>query len=179
MPTLRHDEVREELLAGLSAPGDGSWKPSPRSTRPRQVAARLAGLRAQAQLSQRETAKRAGIDQADLSRIESGRILPSLPTLLRLLDAVGGSLLLAGRAAPVASRASDAIGPSAIPTTKQASPRQTLAKRPVVGKASAGRGARPAKLTAKAATSSAGECTPAPASTTGAAAAPTKRLTRV
>ncbi len=157
MPTLRHDDVREELLAGLSGPGRQQLEAFASVYEARQVAARLAELRAEAQLSQRETAKRAGIDQADLSRIESGRTLPSLPTLLRLLDVVGGSLLLARRAAPVASRASNAIRPSGIPATKQVSPRQTLAKRPVAAKAAAGRGTRPAKLAAKAGAGRAGK----------------------
>jgi transcriptional regulator with XRE-family HTH domain len=175
VPTLRHDDVRAELLAGLSSAGRQQLEAFASVYEARQVAAGLAELRAQAQLSQRETAKRAGIDQADLSRIESGRIVPSLPTLLRLIDAVGGSLLLARRAAPIASRTSKAIKALAIPTTEQASPPQTLAKRPVVRKAAAGRG-RPAKLVAGAATTSAGKSTPAPAPTTGAAAVPTKRL---
>ncbi len=61
------------------------------------MTARLAELRAAANLSQRQAAKRAGVDQADLSRIESGQVTPSLPTLLRLLDAVGGTLIVARR----------------------------------------------------------------------------------
>ena len=54
MPTLRHDEVREELLAGLSAPGRRQLEAFASVYEARQVAARLAGLRAQAQLSQRD-----------------------------------------------------------------------------------------------------------------------------
>ena len=48
-------------------------------------------------------AKRAGVDQADVSRIESGQITPSLPTLLRLLDALGATLVLARRPSPAKS----------------------------------------------------------------------------
>jgi transcriptional regulator with XRE-family HTH domain len=71
----------------------------------RELTAQLAQLRLAANLSQRQAAKRAGVDQADVSRIESGQITPSLPTLLRLLDAVGATLVLARRPAPLKSAA--------------------------------------------------------------------------
>ncbi|HVA10281.1 MAG TPA: helix-turn-helix transcriptional regulator [Acidimicrobiales bacterium] len=97
MPTLRHDDVRNELLTGLSDAGRHQYDAFGAVHEARQVTARLAELREAANLSQRQAAKRAGVDQADLSRIESGQITPSLPTLLRLLDAVGGTLIVARR----------------------------------------------------------------------------------
>jgi transcriptional regulator with XRE-family HTH domain len=97
VPTLRHDDVRNELLTGLSAAGRHQYDAFGAVHEARQVAARLAELREAANFSQRQAAKRAGVDQADLSRIESGQITPSLPTLLRLLDAVGGTLIVARR----------------------------------------------------------------------------------
>jgi transcriptional regulator with XRE-family HTH domain len=100
MPTLRHEDIRDELIAGLSAAGRRQYEGFAAIYEARQIASGLAELRTTAHLSQREAAKRAGVDQADLSRIESGQITPSLPTLLRLLDVVGGSLVLARNPAP-------------------------------------------------------------------------------
>lgn len=110
MPTLRHDDVRNELLTGLSDVGRRQYDALGAVHEARQVTARLAELREAANLSQRQAAKRAGVDQADLSRIESGQITPSLPTLLRLLDAVGGTLIVARRRS--ASLPSDGGRPS-------------------------------------------------------------------
>ncbi len=95
MPTVRHDDVREELLSELSATGLRHYEALGAVHEARQLTAQLAELRVAANLSQRQAAQRAGVDQADLSRIESGQITPSLPTLLRVLDAIGGTLVLA------------------------------------------------------------------------------------
>jgi transcriptional regulator with XRE-family HTH domain len=100
VPTLRHEDVREQLLGGLSDEGRRQFEEFAAVYEARQVASHLAELRTAAGLSQREVAKRAGVDQADLSRIESAQITPSLPTLLRLLDVVGGTLVVAHKRAP-------------------------------------------------------------------------------
>jgi transcriptional regulator with XRE-family HTH domain len=97
VPAVRHDDLRDELLSDLSEDGRRQYEAFGAVHEARQVTARLAGLREAANLSQRQAAKRAGVDQADLSRIESGQVTPSLPTLLRLLDAVGGTLIVARR----------------------------------------------------------------------------------
>jgi len=97
VPALRHDDVRDELLSGLSEAGHRQYEAFGAVHEAREVAACLAELRAAANLSQRQAAKLAGVDQADLSRIESGQVTPSLPTLLRLLNAVGGTLIVARR----------------------------------------------------------------------------------
>lgn len=100
MPTLRHEDVRDELLAGLSDAGRRQFDGFAAVYEARQVASHLAEMRVAAGLSQREVAKRAGVDQADLSRIEAAQVTPSLPTLLRLLDVVGGRLVVAHKRAP-------------------------------------------------------------------------------
>lgn len=100
MPALRHEDVRDELLGGLSDAGRRQLDRFGAVYESRQVASHLAELRATTGLSQREVAKRAGVDQADLSRIESAQVIPSLPTLLRLLDVVGGTLVVARKRAP-------------------------------------------------------------------------------
>lgn len=97
MPAVRHDDIRNELLGGLSEDGRRQYEAFRAVHETRQVTARLVELREAANLSQRQAAKRAGVDQADLSRIESGQVTPSLPTLLRLLDAVGATLIVARR----------------------------------------------------------------------------------
>ena len=97
MPAVRHDDIRDELLGDLSEDGGRQYEAFRAVHEARQVTSRLAELREAASLSQRQTAKRAGVDQADLSRIESGQVTPSLPTLLRLLDVVGATLIVARR----------------------------------------------------------------------------------
>jgi transcriptional regulator with XRE-family HTH domain len=56
------------------------------------VGARLAALRAQRGVSQGMVARRAEIAPSYLSRIETGRVQPSLPMLLRILDALHADL---------------------------------------------------------------------------------------
>ena len=137
MPAVRHDEIRNELLAGLSEDGRRQYEAFGVVHEARQVTARLAELREAANLSQRQAAKRAGVDQADLSRIESGQVTPSLPTLLRLLDAVGGTLIVARRhsaspspagALPV-RRFQAATGTGRVPGVKRAAARAGAASR--------------------------------------------------
>jgi len=55
--------------------------------------------REEAGLSQRELAKRAGVSQADIARIESGARQPSIPTLQRIL--AGADKELRFRLAPI------------------------------------------------------------------------------
>lgn len=95
MPAIPHGDIRIELLGDLSEDGRRQYEALGAVHEARQLTARLAELREAANLSQRQAAKLAGVDQADLSRIESGQVTPSLPTLLRILDAVGGTLIVA------------------------------------------------------------------------------------
>lgn len=103
MPAVRHDDIRNELVSELSEDSRRQYEAFGAVHEARQVTARLAELREAANLSQRQAAKRAGVDQADLSRIESGQVTPSLPTLLRLLDVVGATLIVARRRSAPAS----------------------------------------------------------------------------
>lgn len=136
MPTVRHDEVREELLAGLSEAGRREYETLGAVYGARQLTAQLAELRSEANLSQRQAAKRAGVDQADVSRIESGQITPSLPTLLRLLDAVGATLVLA-RTTP--SRPSTKRPPAAAAARKRGATADPAPRaRPTAGPARTG-----------------------------------------
>lgn len=127
MPTVQHDDVRDELLAGLSKAGRRQLEAFASIYEARQVAARITELRAVAQISQREAARRAGIDQADLSRIESAQITPSLPTLLRILDAVGGTLVLA-RKTPARPPADAAVETARVPASTKAAARRVPAR---------------------------------------------------
>lgn len=142
MPTLRHEDVRDELLGGLSDEGRRQFKEFAAVYEARQVASHLAELRTAAGLSQREVAKRAGVDQADLSRIESAQITPSLPTLLRLLDVVGGTLVVAHKRAPHRKSAKASVAVSA---AGNARPRVSVA----ASAAKADRAARTARRSAK------------------------------
>jgi transcriptional regulator with XRE-family HTH domain len=109
---------RDELFAGLSDAGGIQFDALAAVHEARQVASRLAELRTTARLSQREVARRARVDQGDLSRIESAQITPSLPTLIRLLNVVGGSLVLARKATPPSRGSKPAQTPPAVSTKK-------------------------------------------------------------
>jgi DNA-binding transcriptional regulator YiaG len=53
----------------------------------------LIAARTQARLSQDEVARRMGTTQSVVARLESGRRLPSIRTMLRFAEAVGGYLV--------------------------------------------------------------------------------------
>jgi transcriptional regulator with XRE-family HTH domain len=52
------------------------------------LASRMAELRGEAQMSQREAARRAGMDQRNWSRIEQQKLNPRLDSLLRIQHAL-------------------------------------------------------------------------------------------
>jgi DNA-binding XRE family transcriptional regulator len=54
----------------------------------------LHGARTHRGLTQRELAETSGVTQADISRIERGVITPTVPTLLRLVQALGANLAI-------------------------------------------------------------------------------------
>ena len=56
------------------------------------LAMQVAELREQRGLTQEDLAKRTGIDQGDISRIERGAANPTERTLLRIGDALGAEL---------------------------------------------------------------------------------------
>jgi len=61
-------------------------------------------LRAREGLSQEELARRMGTTKAAISRLESGRHRPTMETLRRLAEALGGRLLVTIEMAPSAKR---------------------------------------------------------------------------
>lgn len=64
----------------------------------KQVADQLAALRMSLGVPQRELARRAGIDQGDVSKILSGRIPnPGIRTVVRLANALGAEIRLVAR----------------------------------------------------------------------------------
>lgn len=68
----------------------------------RSLGRRLRDARTSAGLSQTDLERASGIPKATLSRYENDRIMPSLPTLRRLAEALGvaESMLLSGRRTP-------------------------------------------------------------------------------
>lgn len=140
MPAVRHEDIRDELLAGLGEEGRRHYEAFGAIYEARQLAGRLAELRVEADLTQRQAAKLAGVDQADLSRIESGQIMPSLPTLLRLLDAVGGALVVTStRRSSTAPSTSSRRGSRGTTThqPRKADPRRRAGSTPATGRRSA------------------------------------------
>jgi DNA-binding XRE family transcriptional regulator len=61
------------------------------------LASEVIGLRLKHGLTQAELAKRCGIDQAEISRIETGNANPTARTLERIADALGADLHLVER----------------------------------------------------------------------------------
>jgi DNA-binding XRE family transcriptional regulator len=61
------------------------------------LAVQVIELREKHGLTQAELAKRSGIDQGDISRIERGSAMPNERTLLRIADALDADLRLVSR----------------------------------------------------------------------------------
>jgi DNA-binding XRE family transcriptional regulator len=61
------------------------------------LAVQVMELREKHGLTQAELAKRSGVDQGDISRIERGSAMPSERTLLRIADALDADLRLVSR----------------------------------------------------------------------------------
>ncbi|MHB1969356.1 MAG: helix-turn-helix domain-containing protein [Acidimicrobiales bacterium] len=68
-------------------------------------------------LTQKKLGKAAGVTQADISRIEHGRLIPSIGTLSRLTEALGGELTmnLPGAKSAVIAKAAPAAKPAGRP----------------------------------------------------------------
>jgi len=65
-----------------------------------EIAAELTKARLRAGLSQAELAQRMGTSQSAIARMENGRSLPSMTTILRLAEATGSRLHLRLAAEP-------------------------------------------------------------------------------
>jgi ribosome-binding protein aMBF1 (putative translation factor) len=74
------------------------------------VGVTLALARKARRLNQTELARRAGLDQGDLSRIERGITAPTAPPRLKLVEALGGQLTLTVPAEAEAGAKIDAEG---------------------------------------------------------------------
>ena len=62
------------------------------------IALQVVALREQQGLTQAELARRCGVDQGDISRIERGSTSPTARTLQRIADALGADVRLVARA---------------------------------------------------------------------------------
>ena len=59
-----------------------------------QIAEMIIKARHEEDITQQELAKRAGLGQASLSRIETGKVSPDIATLQKIANAVGKKLVL-------------------------------------------------------------------------------------
>jgi DNA-binding XRE family transcriptional regulator len=62
------------------------------------LASEVIGLRLKLGLTQAELAKRCGVDQGDISRIERGETSPTMRTMQRIADALGAEVHLVEKA---------------------------------------------------------------------------------
>ena len=83
--TITHADVKAELLK------DPEFRKVYEESEPAYQLARLRILRG---LTQQELAERAGMTQSVVARVESGRANPSLTTLERLAEALGGRVTI-------------------------------------------------------------------------------------
>ena len=75
------------------------------------MAMQVIALREKRGLTQAELAKRCGVDQGDISRIERGAVFPTTRTLQRIAEALGADVRLVEREPFELSREGDAAGP--------------------------------------------------------------------
>jgi ribosome-binding protein aMBF1 (putative translation factor) len=75
------------------------------------LAAQVMELRDKHGLTQAELAKRCGVDQGDISRIERGETSPTTRTLQRIADALGADLRLVEREQSEVSQLADPAQP--------------------------------------------------------------------
>jgi ribosome-binding protein aMBF1 (putative translation factor) len=67
------------------------------------LASELLGARKQAHLSQKELSVRSGVQQAEISKIERGEVVPTLTTMNKLLHPLGRRLAIVEDREPIAA----------------------------------------------------------------------------
>lgn len=67
------------------------------------LASELLGARKHAHLSQKELALRSGVQQAEISKIERGEVVPTLTTMNKLLHPLGRRLAIVEDDEPIAA----------------------------------------------------------------------------
>jgi len=93
--TIPFETIKQRLLA------DPEVKREYEALAPEfEIAAELTKARLRAGLSQAELAQRMGTSQSAIARMENGRSLPSMTTILRLAEATGSRLHLRLAAEP-------------------------------------------------------------------------------
>lgn len=93
MPTVGHDDVVARRKAALSPSGRVQVEVFKEAF---SVGAQLARRRHELNLTQADLSARSGVQQADVSRIERGVVVPSMSTVQRLADALGARWVLVG-----------------------------------------------------------------------------------
>ena len=100
MPTERHEDVAARLTADMSPEGRGQVDAFKYAF---SVGAQLATRRRELGLTQAEVSARSGVQQADVSRIERGVVVPSISTVTRLAGALDARWALVDAASPPAA----------------------------------------------------------------------------
>lgn len=86
------EELESELLA------DPATRAAYEEIKPRyELARKMIALRAAAGLSQRDLAKRVGVSQPVIARLESGSISPRWETIEKIVEATGGEVIFKAR----------------------------------------------------------------------------------
>jgi ribosome-binding protein aMBF1 (putative translation factor) len=93
VPTVGHNDVVARRKAALSPAGRVQVEVFKDAF---SVGAQLARRRHELNLTQADLSQRSGVQQADVSRIERGVVVPSMSTVQRLADALGARWVLVG-----------------------------------------------------------------------------------
>lgn len=107
MPTVGHDEVVARRKAALSPQARVQLDVFAEAF---SVGAQIAGRRHALNLTQAEVAARSGVQQADVSRIERGVVVPSMSTVQRLATALDARWVLVDAADPPAPETAKTSG---------------------------------------------------------------------
>ena len=88
---VSRDEIGDEVPSGARK-GRASKTPKSPSARDLQIGARVRHARIMAGIRMRELAERIGCAESSISKIESGHVVPSLPMLQRIVEALDRDL---------------------------------------------------------------------------------------
>jgi DNA-binding XRE family transcriptional regulator len=99
MPTRPYNDVAGKRRARMSSTGRAHAEVF---TEAAKLAGDILALRIAKGLTQRQLAQLAGIDQADLSRIERGQANPTMATFEKLADVLNADLRIVARESAVA-----------------------------------------------------------------------------
>ena len=84
----------ENALNNINLDDTSSVQKHPEYNLQEEIPRLLLSARNSANITQKQLAEQTGLSQANISRFENGQVLPSLPTLKKISDALGKKLVI-------------------------------------------------------------------------------------